>query len=939
FIGQRALKSFSDKSAGAEITFSSVKIKPFNTLIVKDLAIIDKEPYTVDTTRLDSDRQRIFGEMDYRRVDTLFSAENVTATFTLRGLIGNGVILRSALIRNAQLNLVIEEYGHSINITRMFGIAEKQFRNSEPKDIFLIRKPDIENMHLTVRNYRVLKTHDIDPTGINWNDIDISDLVIHGRNLRLRGKVMSGEADFVSFKEKSGYCLESISGSVKGGGGVTTIENIHLKDSWSDINLPLLQFTYEHPWDFQHFPEKVRITSQISTTSLSLKSLSYFAPSIPRRDIVMNLSGGKVDGPVNALSITSLAFSTPDRLIRGTLSTTLKGLPDTKAMDIDASLKDLHLSSEGAQSLLTMIGTQINGLEITKYAPGVDFTLNGSLRGGLNNMKFNGYIRSSAGALIADLSVRNLLDKSSAATIGGMVRTTALNLHTIMSGIPVEEVTADAVFDSALGSDAGIRIDSLKVSGLKFKGYNYTNLFAAGTIAERRFDGKIVCNDPNLNFLLQGLLTFSRRTNNALYRFYANVGHANLTALHFDKRKRSETDFQISANFTKTGDGVWLGDVNLADLNFTDEAGTHKLGNTKIESFSGSGLYQMRLGSSFMEATFSGSAPITRFLKDVGNVTARRELPALFKNPSYEWTGENYEFKFKTFNTTELLAFIVPGVYIAGETELSLTLDKNGLLKGRMNSQRLAYKERFIKDVTLSLSNADGALKGEILGENIDLSPLSIHDNRFSLTAKDNQVDLSYSYDNTISDSNADEGSKAKTTGDRGEIRLLADMSRSEDNKTVIDVRPQPSAFQLNAKEWNILPSDILLEDKTLTVNDFKIASGDQAISVLGRLSDNFADTLDVTVNRLDLSLADALLEQSAGISGRLSGTARVTSPNDERRLLLNFQCDSASIGGERIGDIFLATKWDETFSKFHILTANSLDGETSFSLYGTYTP
>lgn len=89
-----------------------------------------------------------------------------------------------------------------------------------------------------------------------------------------------------------------------------------------------------------------------------------------------------------------------------------------------------------------------------------------------------------------------------------------------------------------LGHDkTSLSIDSLSVDKLSVLGYDYTNIIAAGTYTDNAFDGRIVCGDPNLNFLFQGLFTLSDKTKNGLYKFYASIGYADLHALKLDKRE------------------------------------------------------------------------------------------------------------------------------------------------------------------------------------------------------------------------------------------------------------------------------------------------------------------------------------------------------------------------------------------------------------------
>ena len=112
----------------ADISFGKIHFKPFNTLVIKDVAIIDKAPFRVDTLACGADASAKFCRIAHDPVDTLFAASDIVARFSLGGLLGNGIRLRSAVVSDAAMNLVIEEGDYTSNITRMFRI-----RKNEPK--------------------------------------------------------------------------------------------------------------------------------------------------------------------------------------------------------------------------------------------------------------------------------------------------------------------------------------------------------------------------------------------------------------------------------------------------------------------------------------------------------------------------------------------------------------------------------------------------------------------------------------------------------------------------------------------------------------------------------------------------------------------------------------------------------------------------------------
>lgn len=122
---------------------------------------------------------------------------------------------------------------------------------------------------------------------------------------------------------------------------------------------------------------------------------------------------------------------------------------------------------------------------------------------------------------------------------------------------PLGEVSFRSVLDMTLGKGHNrLRIDTLSVGRLSVLGYDYSNISAAGTFSDNAFDGRIVCGDPNLNFLFQGLFTLSDKTSNGLYKFYASIGYADLHALRLDKRENSKISGRVNANYMNISRGI-----------------------------------------------------------------------------------------------------------------------------------------------------------------------------------------------------------------------------------------------------------------------------------------------------------------------------------------------------------------------------------------------
>ena len=85
---------------------------------------------------------------------------------------------------------------------------------------------------------------------------------------------MSGVAEKVSFREKSGFRAERISGKAIVGGGKTIVEDLHIGDGWSDVNLSSFMMSYRNSEAFAEFITDVKLEGQIEQSTLDFTTMS-----------------------------------------------------------------------------------------------------------------------------------------------------------------------------------------------------------------------------------------------------------------------------------------------------------------------------------------------------------------------------------------------------------------------------------------------------------------------------------------------------------------------------------------------------------------------------------------------------------------------------------------------------------------------------------------
>ena len=913
-IAKKAVESISDKFQG-DITFEKIHFKPFTTFIIKNVLITDRNPVPNPRTGA--------------QVDTFFRAQYIIAKFTLDGMLeGNSLHLDKVFVNNAQMNLVLEDAPGKMkdteSLSRIFGIKKKEQPVYSENEIFHIRKVEILNMGFHMFNH---KEEEIPyEGGIDWNDLDVKNININARELQFKGGVMSGSLDKLTFVEKSGWECRSISGQAKVGRGKAIIEDLKIRDRWSDLDLPLYMMSFRSSKDFADYIGKIKMDARISPSDLDFRTLSYFAPQLGDNRLKARISGS-MSGYVNDFTVSNIEFSSYAGGFSGTVNGRMTGLPEIERTAIDATVSKCILTTEGLGRFLSE-WSKGEEIDMSGLAKGITFAVSGKAHGLLDHLDAAVNISSMIGRADAALRLDNVITESRPFGISGNLSTRNLDAGRIIGTETVRQISLETGFQAQLGRGLDfpeVVLDSLKVDRAYVNGYDYTGLAASGEISGKAFDGQIICNDPSLSLLFEGKVSLAPKDSNAVYSFSADIAHADLQAMNLDKRGKSEIGLHMNADLTSIGGGEIVGNVSIEDISLANDSGEYRPGQLELKSHGRDSSYRIDIISSFMEGTYSGSAPATQFIRDLNGITFMRELPALFVNQEYEWKGNEYNAGLKFHNTMDLLAFVLPGLYIEAGSTITAGIDKDGMFQGAMNSGRLAFQKHYLKGMTARFDNSNDNITGDLICDEIQAASIRLSDNHLQIYAKDNHIGTGYTYDNHSSLEN------------RGEFIIHGDLLRERDTLALgLDILQ--SMIYLNSKEWNILPSSMFIKGKDITVNSFSLTSGDEAILIDGATSATGRDTLTLGLRRFDISILNSLLPQF-GLKGAISGKATLTSPMDRMGVDVSMICDSTYLADVPLGILSIGSHWENSDKSLQLSVRNDLDGRSNVSLDGSIFP
>ena len=914
--------SFVQNKFDGKIEFSKIEFKPFNSLVISDACIIDDKPFR------DSEVEK------FEVQDTLFKAKSITTSFSVRGLMSKkGIFIKMVRVEDALFALTLEPNGNEVftNLARIFRLGSTKTQQNNDGH-FKISEVEVENLRFRLRNFREQRNNrlarkDSVKFGIDWNDIDLIGSV-KGRNLEWADGYMGGIADKISFNEKSGYKAISLSGKAKVGHGKTIVSNIKLTDPWSKINLEEYTMTYRNTESFLNYITDVRMGAILKPSLVNLKSISYFAPIIEGADLLLNISSGVFEGPVEDINIKSLSFKDTETGVGGQLKLRLCQILSMEKISSEFEIKDFSFTTSGLSEFIKGIKPSVN-ISIDNIAKGKVFTFNGQGGGPLNKFDIYGDLTSEIGRASANVEVKNLTDRKFPISISGKIRTRDIDIKEITQNKALRWCSMYGGVQATFAPEGtSFKIDSIFIERLNFLEYDYSGIAATGTYKNDTFNGKIICNDPNLNFIFQGIFNTSAKAKNAVYKFYANLGYADLYALKLDKKEISKVSMRMNANYIRVGKYDLIGALKFADISFSDTKGKHDLGGASIVSHSNDNVHRIKFESGFAQATYVASKPLSNFIEDVMTATVKKELPALFSTPNSKWPGNNYGISLRFGDCRDLLAYAVPGLYIGDSTSLNLHISTTGKLNLGLQSPRIAFDNKYLKEVNININNFNDVLTGKMDAAEMDLASFRIKDGRMSLSADNNSIKFKYAYGNTTQ------------TASKGELNADAILKRGKQGKLELDIHTLPSEICSGKECWKISPAKIHLTEYNVKFKNLIAAHKSQSIKLDGGYSFAGKDTLQLDMEKFDLDRLNGLIKEGFNIQGKATGTAKLITNNQNRKsLLLNINSDSTVIAGKDVGSVHLSSIWKENEKKFDIYANNLLDGIKNFDFNGYFFP
>jgi hypothetical protein len=233
------------------------------------------------------------------------------------------------------------------------------------------------------------------------------------------------------------------------------------------------------------------------------------------------------------------------------------------------------------------------------------FTANGQFNGFLQDFVANGNVHSDIGNIIADLNVT--INPSTGPHYDGKLEASELQLGTLLDN--KEELgkltcNVSLIADGWLSKNPKAKIEG-DIIEVEAHHYAYHNINLDGTLQQKRFEGKVIANDPHAKFNFEGKLNFADSI--PTYDFQANVQQVDLLALKITSEELSINQGYIQLNARGKTVDDFEGTLDLTRFNLTKGDENTSIQHLTLSSTEFKNSKRIELKSDFINGSLNGS--------------------------------------------------------------------------------------------------------------------------------------------------------------------------------------------------------------------------------------------------------------------------------------------------------------------------------------------
>ncbi len=736
----------------------------------------------------------------------------------------------------SQLNLSL----NSLILRRCELIYDEHYKPRTPREFTL--------SHINV--------HDLDA------NISLKKLTPDSINLRVRG---------VTLKEHSGLDVRNLSFRLAANKKKGTVSHFELLLPHSHFREDGLEATYDAR-DGETFLKSIRLSGQIADAEVALADVICFNRQLKEFPYTLSLTTN-FDVRPEKIALSDLRLREKNEGLLNFRGQTSFFRRDGKVVRVSGIVENVQFKN-GVLPRLLKDKVEPSVLAMIERLGMVTFSGNGDWQVG-EESRFNGELNTEQGDIDGTV---NCVENSYSARI--MARDISLSGILGRSDLPdAMAFNADVRADIMKGRVDNV-VAKLNVEHAQYRDYIYKGVLLDGEWHQHRLAAQLSSSDPNLDLDAKVGSYFDGRHFSDV-KLEADVRKFAPQALNLPGRISDNIySGQVSAAFPQWRSGILEGKLELqkfAMQNVRRPEEVYRLDYLHLTAQPKGRGTQVRLDSDFAQVRFDGSLALNELKQTLNNLVVEA-LPGMATSMSGVQPS-NKEWRLKA--TLYKPDFFKKVLNLPLDFEAPVEIQGQIVPSGR-RSNLVASAPVFTYGST-SLRNATCYLTGD----NGNLSVLLKGTGEFRNADARVELSAQTSDGKVVSQLAWGEESSRKFYG---ELKTVSDLSRSSKGKINVNTSIQPTSISINDSVWNVSSSNVSFVDGLVEVNGVRLSHADQSLAVNGRLSADSSDSLQVTLDKVDVGYLMSLIKlKPVSFAGKISGVA---SLHPDASGVLNAQAD-----------------------------------------------